>query len=113
MLSAATRFLSTLQERLNPLRDDTVEAAFHMDDIRQAMLKCLDAEGAARFPQVERRILMAANVSALWFLRPELLMAVATRCGEQAAHQVFDEISAMFEGLLPKSLNSRPSRLQR
>jgi len=31
-----------MQERLNPLRDDSVVAAFHMDDIRQAMLKCLD-----------------------------------------------------------------------
>ncbi len=102
-----------MQERLNPLRDDTVAAAFHMDDIRQAMLKCLDAECAGHFPQVERRIRMASNVPALWFLRPELLMAVATRCGEQAAHQMVDEISAMFEGLLPKGLNSRPSRLRR
>jgi len=113
MFSAATRFLSTMQERLNPLRDDSVVAAFHIDDIRQAMLKCLDEECAGHFPQVERRILMATNVPALWFLRPELLMAVATRCGEQAAHQMVDEISSMFEGLLPKGLNSRPSRLQR
>jgi len=102
-----------MQERLNPLRDDSVVAAFHMDDIRQAMLKCLDEECAGHFPQVERRILMATNVPALWFLRPELLMAVATRCGEQAAHQVIDEISAMFDGLLPKSLNAKPSRFQR
>ncbi len=102
-----------MQERLNPLRDDSVVAEFHIDDIRHAMLKCLDGEIARSFPQVERRILMASNVPALWFLRPELLMALATRCGEQAAHQMVDEISAMFDGLLPKSLNAWPSRLQR
>jgi hypothetical protein len=114
MLSAATRFLSTLQERLNPLREEaSEEAPYQIDDIRQAMLKCLDPEISERFPHVERRILTAANVPALWFLRPELLMVLAARSGEQAAHQVVDEISAMFDGLLPKSLNSRPSRLGR
>ena len=114
MLSAATRFLSTMQERLNPLREDaSVEAPYQIDDIRQAMLRCLDTEVCERYPQVQRRILMAANVPTLWFLRPELLMALAARSGEQAAHEVIDEISAMFEGLLPQSLNARPSRLQR
>ncbi len=77
------------------------------------MLRCLDEDGLERFPHVERRILMASNGPALWFLRPELLMALAARSGEQAAHEIVDEISAMFDGLLPKSLNSRPSRLQR
>ena len=114
MFSAATRFLSTMQERLNPLREDaSVEAPYQIDDIRQAMLRCLDEEVCERYPQVQRRILMATNVPSLWFLRPELLMALAARSGEQAAHEIIDEISAMFEGLLPQSLNARPSRLQR
>jgi hypothetical protein len=114
MLSAATRFLSTMQERLNPLREDSsAQAPYQIDDIRQAMLRCLDPESSEQFPHVERRILTASNVPALWFLRPELLMVLSARSGEQAAHEVIDEISAMFDGLLPKSLNSRPSRLQR
>lgn len=114
MLTVTTRFLSTMQGMLNPLRDTaSAEAPYQIDDIRQAMLRCLDAEICERYPQVQRRILMAANVPSLWFLRPELLTALAARSGEQAAHEVLDEISAMFEGLLPKSLNARPSRLQR
>ena len=113
MLSAATRFLSTMQEMLNPLRDPASgQATYQIDDIRQAMLRCLDEDCLERFPHVERRILMASNVPALWFLRPELLMVLAARAGEQAAHETIDEISAMFDALLPKSLNSRPSRLQ-
>ncbi len=113
MFTAATRFLSSLQGMLHPLYEDTLPLGFQIDDIREAMLKCLDAESARRFPQMERRILMAANVPALWFLRPELLMVLAVHSGEQAAHRVVDEISAMFDGLLPKGLTARPSRPQR
>ncbi len=103
-----------MQEMLNPLRDSaSSEAIYQIDDIRQAMLQCLDEDGLERFPHVERRILMASSVPELWFLRPELLMALSVRAGEQAAHQTIAEISAMFDGLLPKSLNARPSRLQR
>lgn len=99
-----------MQEMLNPLRDPASrEATYQIDDIRQAMLRCLDEDCLEHFPHVERRILMASNVPALWFLRPELLMALSVRSGEQAAHETIDEISAMFDGLLPKSLNSRPA----
>ncbi len=114
MLSSATRFLSTLQERLNPLRDpDSAGSPYQIDDIRQAMLRCLEPQISERFPHVERRILTASSLPALWFMRPELLMALATHGGEQAAHKIIDEISAMFDGLLPKSLSSRPSPLRR
>lgn len=102
-----------MYERRNPLREDSRGAAARIDDIRQAMLHCLGAEGRSRHPQVEQRILFASNVPALWFLRPELLMILAAHSGEGAARQVIDEITEMFEGLLPKSLNSKPSSLHR
>lgn len=113
MSTVATKFLSTLQERLNPLREDFPDAGSRIDDIRHAMLSCLGAEGRSHHPHVEQRILVAGNVRALWFLRPELLMAMATHSGEQAARQVIDEITAKFQGLLPKSLSARPSSLHR
>jgi hypothetical protein len=113
MLTAATKFLSTLQERLNPLREDSPEADCQIDDIRHAMLNCLGTEGRSRFSHVEHRILGASSVRTLWFLRPELLMALATHSGEQAARRVIDDITVMFQGLLPESLSARPSSLQR
>lgn len=113
MLTVVTEFLSTMQERFNPLRQDSIQAVYQIDDIRQAMLDCLDTNTREDFPHVERRILRASNVPALWFLRPDLLMAVAAHSGEQAANQVIDEISDMFDGLLPQSLSTRPSRPQR
>lgn len=102
-----------MQERFNPLRVNTIQAVYQIDDIRQAMLDCMDPDTREDFPQVERRILQASSVPTLWFLRPDLLMAVAARSGEQAAHQVIDEISDMFDGLLPQSLSTRPGRPQR
>ncbi len=113
IFSTATKFLTTLQDKLNPLREDPPQALHQIDDIRQAMLRSLSPELIERFPQVEQRILMAASVPALWFLRPELLMALAAHAGEEAAHRMVDEITCLFEGLLPSGLNSRPSRLQR
>jgi hypothetical protein len=80
-----------------------------LETIRGVMLQCLDLEAKRRFPKLERRITYADSLPALWFLRPELLMALATHAGEQAAQQTLHEISRMFEGLLPRSLSTRPS----
>lgn len=113
IFSAATRFLTTIQDKLNPLREDPPAAHHRIDDIRQAMLRSLSPEMTGRFPHLEQRILTAASVPALWFLRPELLMALAAHAGEEAAHRMVDEITCLFEGLLPSGLSSRPSRLQR
>lgn len=113
IFSAATKFLTTLQDKLNPLREDPPVAHHRIDDIRQAMLRSLSPEMTERFPQIEQRILTAASVPALWFLRPELLMALAAHAGEEAAQRMVDEITCLFDGLLPGGLSSRPSRLQR
>ncbi len=77
------------------------------------MLDCLAQIGRGRFPHVEQRILLASNVPALWFMRPELLMVLAAHVGEQAAREAIDEISEMFRDLLPKSLHARRAALQR
>lgn len=113
MLTVVTEFLSTLQEKLNPLREDTVQASYQIDDIRQAMLSCLGMAAREMYPQVERRILLASSVPTLWFLRPDLLMAVAAHSGEQAAREVIDDISDMFDGLLPQGLSGKASGLRR
>jgi len=113
MLAAATKFLTTLQERFNPFFEPRPNETARMADIRQAMLDCLGPEGRQRHRHLEQRILLASSVPALWFLRPELLMALAAEHGEQAAREVVDEISALFEGLLPKGLEPRSVGLRR
>ncbi|NML48257.1 hypothetical protein HHL11_31200 [Ramlibacter sp. G-1-2-2] len=81
------------------------------EDIREAMLALLGEGGPKKFPNVTRRIRYANDVQALWYLRGDLMAALASIHGEAAAREQVREITEMFHGLLPGSLSSRPSPL--
>lgn len=81
------------------------------EEVREAMLALLGESGTKQFPHVTRRIRHANDVQALWYLRGDLMAALAAMHGEVLARQKVLEISQMFQGLLPGSLNSRPSPL--
>ena len=81
------------------------------EDIREAMLAVLGEPGAKHFPQITRRIRYANDIQALWYLRGDLMAALAAMHGEVAAREKLATITAQFQGLLPSSLNSRPSPL--
>jgi hypothetical protein len=81
------------------------------EDIREAMLVVLGESGAKQFPQVTRRIRYASDIQALWYLRGDLMAALAAMHGEVAARKMIDSITSQFRGLLPNGLNSRPSSL--
>jgi hypothetical protein len=95
----------------NPLppTESTLETG--MEDIREAMLGLLAEDGFRRFPQVTRRIRYAGDIQGLWYLRGDLMAALAAIHGEQTARESIQAITKMFKGLLPGSLNSRPSPL--
>lgn len=103
MFSLASSLLSPF---LGALRGDTAALAVadRLDDIRQAMLDAL-GQGADFFlSSLERQVMFAPDAEALWYLRPELLRALARAEGEPAARQKLAAISALFEGLLPPAL---------
>jgi hypothetical protein len=81
------------------------------EDIREAMLMLLGETGPRHFPQITRRIRYANDVQALWYLRGDLMGALAAMHGEAAARKQVASVTAMFKGLLPNGLNSRPSPL--
>jgi hypothetical protein len=81
------------------------------EDIRESMLLVLGEAGPKHFPQVTRRIRYANDIQALWYLRGDLMAALAAMHGEAAAREKIASITAQFQGLLPSSLNSRPSPL--
>jgi hypothetical protein len=81
------------------------------EDIREAMLELLGEPGAKQFANVTRRIRYANDVQALWYLRGDLMASLAATQGEAAARQQVQRITQMFQGMLPGSLNSRPSPL--
>ena len=82
-----------------------------LEDIREAMLGLLGDAGRTQFANVTRRIRYANDIQALWYLRGDLMAALAATRGEAAARQQVHGITEMFSGLLPGSLNSRPSPL--
>ena len=81
------------------------------EDIRESMLAALGEPGSKHFPQVTRRIRYASDIQALWYLRGDLMAALAAMHGEAAAREKVASITAQFQGLLPNGLASRPSPL--
>lgn len=81
------------------------------EDIREAMLALLGQAGTKQFANVVRRVRYANDVQALWYLRGDLMAALAATQGEAAARQKVQQITRMFQGLIPGSLTSRPSPL--
>ena len=74
-------------------------------------MRDLGDNGSKRFPLVTRRIRYANDLQALWYLRGDLMGALAATHGESMAREKIQEISNMFRGLLPGGLTSRPSPL--
>ncbi|WP_298926834.1 hypothetical protein [uncultured Ramlibacter sp.] len=92
-----------------PLSDSALESG--TEDIRESMLALLGDAGPKNFPQVTRRIRYANDIQALWYLRGDLMAALAAMHGEMAAREKIQAITRMFQGLLPNGLNSRHSPL--
>ena len=111
MLSVATRLLATLHGALSGADAAALSMQDRLEEIRQRMLDSLAETGGWQMSELERHLLLAPDAESLWYLRPELLMAVAARHGERVARQLIEEISAQFEGLLPRGL--APPRLAR
>lgn len=95
----------------NPATPSDSELDNGTEDIREAMLGLLGENGSRQFPNVTRRIRYANDIQALWYLRGDLMAALASVHGESAARARVQEITEMFQGLLPGSLSSRPSPL--
>lgn len=92
-----------------PLSDSRLETC--VEDVRESMLDLLGATGPKQFPTVVRRIRYATDIQALWYLRGDLMAALAALHGERAAREKIASVTAMFSGLLPNGLQSRPSPL--
>ncbi|MDP3702199.1 MAG: hypothetical protein Q8R72_14980 [Hylemonella sp.] len=113
MNKLANQFISSMQGLLGrPLAEDA-HAAVRIEDIRQAMIDCLGDEGCQSYPHIERRVLFAPDLQGLWYLRADIMVVISSLQGEGVANQKIRIITGMFEGLLPRSMISRPGALSR
>jgi hypothetical protein len=107
-----SNLMTTMQNLLSGRVDpDDRRTELMLESIREAMLLSLSAQAAHTFPVVELRVTYASSIQDLWYLRSDLMSAIATTSGEKAARQQINRISDMFTGYLPKGLCSRPSPL--
>jgi hypothetical protein len=83
-----------------------------LEDIREAMLNGLSVPGAVTASKLELKVTYATDLNDLWYLRGDVMAAIAAVDGEVAARRKLDQISGMFKGLLPKSLTTRNSSLR-
>ena len=95
----------------NPLPPSESVLEGGTEDIRESMLELLGEGGPKDFPQITRRIRYANDIQALWYLRGDLMAALAAMHGEASARARVASVTGMFRGLLPGALNSRPSPL--
>ena len=79
--------------------------------IQQTMVDALADHGARRSMDIIRRIESVEDVQALWYLRDDLMVAMAACHGEANAREEMSRISREFDGLLPPGLASRHSPL--
>lgn len=81
------------------------------EEVRETMLATLGEAGWRQSPRVTRRIRYAGDIQSLWYLRGDLMGALAAMHGEVAARRKIAAITQRFEGLLPDSMASRPRPL--
>jgi len=82
-------------------------------DIREAMLKAMGSDASSKFPVIQLRVTYADDVHDLWYLRGDVMAAIASFDGEVLAREKVASISEMFVGLVPKSLTSSTNVLSR
>lgn len=82
-----------------------------LEDIREAMLDGLSARDVITATKLELRVTYASDLNDLWYLRGDVMAAIAATDGEAVARRKLDHISKMFKGLLPKSQTTRNTNL--
>ena len=78
-----------------------------LEPIRDTMLAALGpTEARSPHALLAQRITYAADIERLWYLRSELMQAVAAARGELVARRELERISEMFRGVLPAGLDA-------
>ncbi len=79
-----------------------------MGQIRAAMLSLLEVHAGHVIQRLAQRVRFADDLEALWYLRQDLLMALAEVDGERAAQRQMKQINRLFRGGLPQTMVPRP-----
>lgn len=78
-----------------------------IERVRLAMLAALDAHCGTDHVHIDLAIRFAVDLPELWYLRPDLMQAIASSCDENTAQQVLRGITALFQGHFSSANASR------
>ena len=81
--------------------------SLQIERIRFAMLNALDEHCVVQHESVDRSILFAKDMEALWYLRPDLLHAISSCRHQSSATAVIGDITRMFKGHFALADSSR------
>ncbi len=84
-----------------------VNDAQHLETIRASMLSTLANASTRQSQWLHKRLRDAREVQDLWYLRSDLLQALASVEGEQKARQRMTYITTLFDGALPPAMLRR------
>ena len=85
------------------------ENSEQVDRVRVAMLDALHGHCAEAHLRIDAPIRFATDLEALWYMRTDLMQAVASSKGELTATQVIKEVTSLFKGHLRSAKASRYS----
>jgi hypothetical protein len=102
----ASSFAALLREPNESDLNDRTEA------IRVAMQQAMSPHigNTSAMPLIWRRIAVAPDIHALWYLRCNLLAMLSEYCGERSAQGTLATITEMFRGDIPDSQMPKKNR---
>ncbi len=84
-----------------------------IQEIREAMLRAMGSAVSTQFPVIQLRVTYADDIQDLWYLRGDVLAAIASFDGEALAREKLAAISELFVGLVPSTLTAKSGMLKR
>jgi hypothetical protein len=94
-----------------PFKAATLSKASVLSTIRHSMLDAMSMAAAGPYSVIRLRVTHAQELQDLWYLRGEVMEAIAALDGEAEARRKLAHISQRFKGHLPRALATRPSPL--
>jgi hypothetical protein len=81
-----------------------------VDLVRSTMLSILQQHASQNIRRAEERVRFAGDLESLWYLRQDLVLALAELEGDKAAREHVKPVNALFAGSLPAALEPRVHR---
>lgn len=78
-----------------------------VERVREAMLAVLGQQLGPHAQELKQQVHFARDIEGLWYLRPEIMNAIAARRGEAAARVCMVGLTVLFKDHHPGAASSR------